>query len=84
MTTKMHSSVEVEKILSGINYPTNKQNLINHVKSKNASKEVLSSMNSLPSREYTNGIDVSNELGGDENKADSEMNEKDGMEENDR
>lgn len=67
MATKVNP-VDVEKILSGINFPTSKQDLINYAKGKNAPKEVISALNSLPSREFSNSTDVSSEFeeGGDE------------------
>ncbi len=66
MATKVNP-VEVEKVLSGINFPTSKQDLINYAKGKNAPKEVISALNSLPSREFSNSADISGEIEGGDN-----------------
>jgi hypothetical protein len=58
------SPVEVQKSLKAINYPVHKKDLIQHAKKHGASDKVLSVLESLPDKEYTNAISVSQEFKG--------------------
>ena len=44
--------IEVQKYLAGINYPATKDELIDHAKKQNASKDVIDALSSLPDGEY--------------------------------
>ncbi len=56
------SPVDLEKYLSGISYPANKQMIIQNAKGKGASGDVLGALNGLPNREFADSADVSDEL----------------------
>jgi len=62
MNTKTISPTEVQKYLSGIDYPCSKQDLIKHAKGKNAPGEIVGALNGLPDREYMDTPDVTSEL----------------------
>ena len=44
--------IEVQKYLAGMNYPATKDELIEHAKKQNASKDVIDALSSLPDGEY--------------------------------
>jgi Protein of unknown function (DUF2795) len=44
--------IEVQKYLSGVDYPASKQDLIEHAKNKGAPKEVLGDLEDIPDEEY--------------------------------
>jgi hypothetical protein len=44
--------IEVQKYLSGMDYPASKEQLVEHAKSKGASKEILDELDRLPDEEY--------------------------------
>jgi hypothetical protein len=44
--------IEVQKYLAGINYPATKEELIDHAKKQNASKDVIDALSALPDGEY--------------------------------
>jgi len=54
--------LDVEKYLSGVNYPANKQAIIQYVKSRGANSDILSALNGISNREYKNSEDVLSEL----------------------
>lgn len=56
------TSVDLQKYLAGLNFPANKQAIIQFAKTKGASPEVVSALNGLPNREYTDNADVADEL----------------------
>ena len=62
MATKSSTQADIQKSLAGLNYPANKQQVISYAKSKNASGDVVSALNGLPDREFTNSTDISSEL----------------------
>lgn len=57
------SAIDISKCLSGINFPANKQGLINHARQKNSSQEVIDILQKIPDREYTNMADVEQGFG---------------------
>jgi hypothetical protein len=52
------SGMEVQKLLDGIEFPADKQALIKNAKEKGAPNNVMSALNSLPSRDYESAEDV--------------------------
>jgi hypothetical protein len=62
MATTQAKSTDVEKYLSGVSFPVDKQTLIQQAKSKGASGDVVSALNGLPNKEYMNSADVLAEL----------------------
>ncbi len=61
----MASPIEVQSYLSGISFPSSKEDLIAHAKEKGASQDVLSTLESLPDMEYGDASDVSSALAGE-------------------
>ena len=58
------SPIEVQKSLKDIDYPVHKKDLIKHAKKHGASEKVLAALESLPDKEYTNAVSVSQEFKG--------------------
>jgi len=58
------SPIEVQKALKDIDYPANKEKLIQHAKKHAASEEVMRDIKELPDKEYENAADVSKEFKG--------------------
>ena len=58
------SPIEVQKSLKAIDYPVHKKELIQHAKKRGASEKVLAVLESLPDKEYTNAVSVSQEFKG--------------------
>jgi hypothetical protein len=59
------SPIEVQKALKDIDYPVNKEKLLQHAKKHQASEDVMRDLEELPDKEYTNAADVSKEFKGD-------------------
>lgn len=55
--------VQVQKFLSGMDYPAGKKQLMSHAKSEGADDNVLSLLNKLPSQNYQTPADVSQAIG---------------------
>lgn len=53
----------VEKYLSGMHYPAEKQKLIDCARNKNAPNDVIDLINKLPEKTYTSPIDITKEIG---------------------
>lgn len=50
--------IEVEKHLKGIKFPANRDDLIEHARQNHAPEEVLSTLERMPDREFSNAADV--------------------------
>ncbi|SEG79101.1 Protein of unknown function [Thermomonospora echinospora] len=46
------SFIEVQKFLSGVDYPASKEQLVQHAKSKGADKQAMEALEALPDQEY--------------------------------
>ncbi|HLO84923.1 MAG TPA: DUF2795 domain-containing protein [Nostocaceae cyanobacterium] len=57
------SAIDISRNLSGIDFPANKQGLINHARQKNASEEVLDVLQQMPEQDYENMADVEHAFG---------------------
>ncbi|HLP91759.1 MAG TPA: DUF2795 domain-containing protein [Nostocaceae cyanobacterium] len=57
------SAIDISKSLSGIDFPANKNNLVNHARQKNASQEVIDVLQNMPEQEYENMADVEHAFG---------------------
>ncbi|WP_066381696.1 MULTISPECIES: DUF2795 domain-containing protein [unclassified Anabaena] len=57
------SAVDISRNLSGMDFPGNKQDLINHARQKNASQEIIETLQKMPEREYNNMADVEQAFG---------------------
>lgn len=56
------SAAEVEKYVGGIDFPANKQELVEHARGKDAPREVLDLMENFPEREYGSANDVASAI----------------------
>lgn len=55
--------VQVQKFLSGIDYPADKQTLINTAREQGADDNVMNTLRNLPDREYDAPTAVTREIG---------------------
>jgi hypothetical protein len=55
-------SEDIQSHLSGLEFPVNKQGAISHAKDKNAPHEVITALNGIPDREYTDVEDLMKEI----------------------
>ncbi len=55
--------VVVEEHLKVIHYPANKDDLMKTAKKNDAPRDVISTLDRLPSKEYISPIDVNHEIG---------------------
>jgi hypothetical protein len=49
----MPNPIDVQKTLSGVSYPSSKQDIISHAKSNGADQEILDALNKLPDGEIS-------------------------------
>ena len=57
------SAADIEKVLSGIQYPRTKEELINYASHRPSGKDLMDMVNSLPSRIYRDSAEVAIALG---------------------
>ncbi|ADI64079.1 DUF2795 domain-containing protein [Trichormus azollae] len=57
------SAIDISRSLSGIDFPANKQKLVNHARDNNANQEIIEILQEMPEREYDNMADVEHEFG---------------------
>ncbi|SFL68522.1 DUF2795 domain-containing protein [Geodermatophilus ruber] len=55
----MVSPIDVQKALSGMDYPARKDDIIRHAEQHGASQEVLDALRKIPDREYEGPSGVS-------------------------
>ncbi|AKB82418.1 hypothetical protein MSBR3_1840 [Methanosarcina barkeri 3] len=58
------SMADVEHALKGIDFPKNKNEIIQYAKQNNASNEIVSDLQDLSDRTYNNAADVAKEFSG--------------------
>lgn len=58
MPLASHSTATIAQALSGIDFPANKNDLVEHAKKNNADNEVIQALNELPEEQYTSMADV--------------------------
>ncbi len=51
--------IQVQKFLKGLDYPVNKQTIIQQAKKNKADKEVLDLLNHLEDQEYNSPVEIS-------------------------
>jgi hypothetical protein len=56
------SFIEVQKALSGMNYPASRDQLIQHAKSSGAGESIIQALGKIPDREYEGPSGVSKEV----------------------
>jgi uncharacterized protein YeeX (DUF496 family) len=57
------SAADIEKALSGIQYPRTKEELVNYASGRMSEEELMNLIKSLPTREYRDSVDVAIALG---------------------
>lgn len=55
--------IQVQKFLSGVNYPASKQDLIRKARQEGASQDVLSTLEKMPGEHFDSPNDVSQAIG---------------------
>jgi hypothetical protein len=55
--------IQVQKFLSGMDYPANKEELVDHAKSKGADENIMQTLEQLPDEDYETPADVSKAIG---------------------
>ncbi|HIJ63714.1 MAG TPA: DUF2795 domain-containing protein [Rhodospirillaceae bacterium] len=58
MPLASHSTATIAQALSGIDFPANKNDLIEHARRNNADKDVIQTLNEMPDEQYTSMADV--------------------------
>ena len=58
------SMADVEHALKGIDFPKNKNEIVQYAQKQNASQEIVSDLQQLPDRTYNNAADVAQEFSG--------------------
>jgi hypothetical protein len=58
------SMADVEHALKGIDFPKSKNEIVSYAKSKNAGSEIVSGLQELPDRTYSNAADLAQEFKG--------------------
>ena len=56
------SPIDVQSHLSGVDYPADRNELIDHAYDQDAPEDVISALESLPDRTFDSPTDVSSEL----------------------
>ena len=59
-----HSTASLAQALSGIDFPTSKDKMVEHARKNHADQEVLQAIQQLPDSEYANMADVFKGSGG--------------------
>ncbi|MBN9134200.1 MAG: hypothetical protein ABS69_19750 [Nitrosomonadales bacterium SCN 54-20] len=55
--------IQVQKFLSGMDYPANKEELMDHAKSRGADENIMHTLEQLPDEDYETPADVSKAIG---------------------
>lgn len=56
-------TTEIEKSLKGINFPANKQNLVQQAKSNHANRDIINAIRDLPEDKFKSPTDVARAWG---------------------
>lgn len=62
MTQSNPTSPDMEKSLAGVDYPVDKRQVIEYARKQEASQEVISALENIPEREYSDAQDLMSEL----------------------
>ncbi|MBL1263053.1 DUF2795 domain-containing protein [Candidatus Methylomicrobium oryzae] len=55
--------IQVQECLSGMDYPADKEEIINHAKDQGADEDVMQTLQQLPEQDYRTAADVSRAIG---------------------
>ncbi|MGN9790649.1 DUF2795 domain-containing protein [Streptomyces sp. OZ13] len=54
--------IEMQKALGGVNYPASKEEIVDQASKRGAGKDIMSALDSLPSKRYDSPAAVSKEV----------------------
>lgn len=54
--------IEIQKYLSGVDYPANRDALVRHAREQGADKSLLDALEKIPDREYEGPAGISKEI----------------------
>lgn len=57
------SPIKIARYLGGIDFPANRQNLVDHARANKADEQVLDILKRMPDKEYRNMADVTKSMG---------------------
>jgi len=57
------SAVDISKNMSGLDFPANKQNLIDYARNQKAREEVINTLQQMPDQDYGSMADVEKGFG---------------------
>ena len=55
--------VQVEKFLSGMDYPASKQDVVNYARGKGADENTLNTLQKMPGTSFDSPVDISEAIG---------------------
>lgn len=55
--------IQVQKFLSGMDYPASKEEIVEHAKSKGADENIMQTLEQLPDESFETPADVSKAIG---------------------
>ncbi|RJP47332.1 MAG: DUF2795 domain-containing protein [Armatimonadetes bacterium] len=55
--------IQVQKFLEGLDYPVNKQQLVDYAKKQGADENVMRTLNRIPDQSFETPVDVSEAIG---------------------
>lgn len=55
--------IQVQKFLSGMDYPASKEEVVKHAKSKGADENIMRTLEQLPDEDFETPTDVSKAIG---------------------
>jgi hypothetical protein len=55
--------IEIQKHLKGMDYPADKQDLVEHAREQGAPEDILSTLEALPEQQYETPTDVTKAVG---------------------
>ncbi len=61
--TEIVNPIQVQKFLSGVDYPASKQELVEHAKDEGADRNVIATLENMPGRKFDSANDVSKAIG---------------------
>lgn len=60
--TDTKNPVDVQKHLSGVDYPANRQDLVEEARNQDADDKAIQALQNMPDKEYNSPTDVTHEL----------------------
>ncbi|HEV7931751.1 MAG TPA: DUF2795 domain-containing protein [Actinomadura sp.] len=63
MTERLPTPPEVQRYLDGVDFPANRDQLMEHAQRQGAPQEVIEALKRIPNREYEGPAGIAQELG---------------------